>query len=229
MISDHIAILTHSSLATAQANKLKAGNPLEFFALLAFAPEAGPDLQAVALAAAQPNFGGLHADVSVGVERNSARKKPLPGIPGDWFIVRAVTRFAPEVYSAAGEQLRQDTPDGQSAIKTTFYAGKRVRANVTGYAWTHAQGGRGVSFNLAGIMDAGQGGDRLSIGNDSASTFAKFANPNAPAPIPASQSPAPAQTASPFGASQQQTAQPAQQANPFAQATGSANPFAPAA
>ena len=217
MISDHIAILTHFALATPQANKLKAGNPLEFFALLAMAPEAGSDLQAIAQGAAQNLFGGLHPDVQVGVERNSARKKPLPGIPADWFIIRAVTRFAPEVYSAKGEQLRQDTPDGQAAIKSTFYAGKRVRANLTAFPWTHPQGGRGVSFNLAGIMDAGQGGERLSIGNDSASAFAKFADPKAAAPAPASQSPAavptPANT-------------PASAANPFAQGAAAANPFA---
>lgn len=236
-LSDHIAILTHASLATAVLNKLNPNKAPEYFALFAFPPEAGADLQAAALAAAQPMFGGL-SNVQIGVKRNSQAKTPLPGIPGDWFVVRAASQFAPEVYSAKGELLLQSTPDGLSAIHQTFFAGKKIRANLSAYAWTYGKDGRGVSFNLAGLMDAGVGGDRLPIGNDSGSAFAKHANPNAPPSTTINQSPASATGAvgDPFGgnaqpqqAAQQQAAQPQQaSADPFAQASGNAvaNPFA---
>lgn len=242
-ISDHVAILTFSSLAVAVPNKIKAGNPLEYFGVLAYPPEAAADLKQIAVDAATPTFGGLHADVQIGIERNSARKKPLPGIPGNWFIVRTVSRFAPEVYSARGELLAQTLPEGLSAIKQAFFAGKKVRANINGFPWTHQTGGRGISFNLSGVMDAGQGGERMAVGNnnDSGSAFAKHANPNAASPSTVSQSPG-TQQGDPFGAAaaqSQATGSGTAQGNPFggagaaggdpfAQATGggAADPFA---
>ncbi|MGJ8505835.1 hypothetical protein, partial [Glaesserella parasuis] len=105
-----------------------------------------------------------------------------------------------------------------------FFAGKRVRIQASPWYWPNENGG--LSWNLHAVMDAGEGGERIAgIGGGADPTaFAKHAKAAA---APAAQPEA--QTASPFGAPQQQTAQPAQQANPFAQATGSANPFAPAA
>jgi len=212
-ITDHVAILANSALATPLANKLKDGHPLEHFALLAFAPDAQVDLLAMITERATASFGALHPDISLSVETNASRKKPLPGIPGDWLVVRGVSRFAPEIYGADGVQVTI-TPESTNAIRQLFYAGRRVRVTLAAWAWSHPSGKRGISFNLNGIMDAGPG-ERLPIGNNSGAAFAGHAQQGQPAPQQA--------TANPFGGAQQATA------NPFAQAANapqSANPFA---
>jgi hypothetical protein len=215
-ITDHVAILANSALATPLPNKLKDGHPLEHFALLAFAPNAESDLLAMITERATASFGALHPDISMSVETNASRKKPLPGIPGDWLVVRGVSRFAPEIYGADGVQVTI-TPESTNAIRQLFYAGRRVRVTLAAWAWSHPSGKRGISFNLNGIMDAGPG-ERLPIGNNSSAAFAGHAQQGQAAP----QQPAP-QSANPFGGAQQAAA------NPFAQAANapqSANPFA---
>ena len=220
-ISDHIAILTHAALAVPVPNKLKPAQPLEYYAVIAYPPTAANDLQAIALNAASAMFGGLNG-VAVGVKRNQDFDKPLPGVPGEWFIVRAASKFAPEIYAADGVQLLQSTPDGQARIRQEFFAGKRVRVNLTAYAWTYGKDKKGVSFNLPGLMDAGEGGDRLPMGNDSASAFAKHANANAAPAQTIAQSPVAKVSAAAAAA-----ASTAFDANPFAQVAPSpSNPFA---
>lgn len=232
-LTDHIAILTHHALAQATPNQKKAGKPLEFYGLIAFPPAAMNDLAAVA---ATVTNGAPLANFEIGISTNAQAKKPIVGIPGDWFVVRAATQFAPYVADAAGNQLDQQNPAHISAIKSTFFAGKRVRAALTAFSWIY-DGRHGISFNLAGVMDAGEESARLAIGNgEMLNAFQKHANPNAaPAAIPGAnaQPVAAPNTGNPFGGQtqvqQQQTAAPAASANPFAQQTqASSNPFATA-
>lgn len=170
---DHIAILTSSSLAHATANKLKGGK-MEFYAVVAFPPAAALALQTLCAAT-----GAMGQGVQIGVERNAAKKKPIPGIPSDWLIVRGSTQYAPYVADESGRQLVQDKPEDAAAIRAQFYAGKRVRAAFSAYAWSHATGGKGISFNVDGVM-AVEDGERLAIGNGAmVNAFEKFAQPAA--------------------------------------------------
>jgi hypothetical protein len=216
-LTDHIAILTHHALAAATPNKLKQGNPMEFYGLIAFPPEAGADLQAVAEVAAN---GAPLGNFEIGINRNNTAKA-IPGIPADWFVVRGATQFAPYVADATGKQLEQTDPAAANVIKSTFYAGKKVRVALTAFPWNF-KGKKGISFNLSGVMDAGEQGERLAIGNgEVVNAFQKYASPNA----------APAAAGNAFAA----PATPSEPANvvppsdnPFTQtvAAGNANPFA---
>lgn len=225
-LDSHISILTHHALAAATPNKMKAGNPLEFYALLAIPPQAGGDLQKIAEQSAN---GAPLGNFEIGIKRNGEQQKPIAGVPADWFVVRAATQFAPFVADATGAQLVQADPAGAAAIRATFYAGKKVRVVLSSFAWEF-KGKRGISFNLGGVMDAGEQSERLAIGGADTSVFQKYANPNA---APAAQPGAnaveqPANNGNPFGAaSTAQDGAPAQSANPFAQqAPANANPFA---
>lgn len=233
-LMDHVAIVTHNSLAAATVNKLNPQKPPEFFALIAFPPAAVGELQAIAQQAAGA---APLANFKIGIQTNGQKgNDKLPGIPDDWFVVRAATQYAPYVCDAAGNQLEQANPEQASVIKSTFYAGKKVRAALSAYVWTF-QGKSGVSFNLAGVMDAGEQSERMNIGvGVVANAFAGYANPNAaPAAVPGqnAQTVTTPNTSNPFnaGGAQQQVAQPAQSANPFSQSApaGNVNPFAPAA
>lgn len=219
---DHVAILTSSALATAQVNKLKPQRGPEFYAVIAFPPAAGAALHELCKIAGQNAFGGLGNDVSIRVQPNASTKKPIPGIPGDWLIVRASTQYAPYVADQAGRQLMQDKPEDAAAIRQQFYAGKRVRAAMSAYGWTHPQSGKGISFNIDGVM-AVEDGERLAIGNGAmVNAFEKFAQPGATASTV---------TTNPFAAAAPAAspgAAPAPAANPFAQTTQAANPFATA-
>lgn len=242
-ITDHVAILAHSSLDQPRVNKLNPQKPASFYAQLAFPPSAATDLQLLAAAVAP---GGDFNGMEVGVNLNGSLKKPVPGVPNDWFIVRTSTQYAPYVADGAGKQIDQANPVNHGVIRSHFYAGKKVRASLSAFAWTHqATGRRGISFNLGGIM-ASEDGERLNIGagvavnalqkyaDPSKATVATASNPfgqqaqqmAAPASVPAAQpAAAPAAVApNPFG---QQAAQPAQIANPFAQgqAANNGNPF----
>lgn len=235
-LMDHVSIITHNALAAATPNKLKAGNPLEFFALIAFPPAAGAELQALAQQAAA---GAPLGNFEIGVQTNSQKgAKALPGIPGDWFVIRAATQFPPYICDATGKQLEQGNPADETVIKTAFYAGKKVRAALSAFAWDF-KGKKGISFNLQGVMDAGEAGERLNIGvGVVANAFAGYAIPNA---TPATQQSAPGANAqtieqsnagNPFAAQGQAQAQPAQSANPFAQQgqpASNGNPFAQSA
>lgn len=234
-LMDHVAIITHNALAQATPNKLKAGNPLEFFALIAFPPSAGQELQALAQQAAGTAPLG---NFEIGVQTNAQKgQKQLPGIPGDWFVIRAATQFPPYVCDATGKQLEQANPADATVIKTAFYAGKKVRAALSAFQWNF-KGKLGISFNLQGVMDAGEAGERLNIGvGVVANAFANYANPNAQ---PAAAVVAPGTNAqvveqgnagNPFAAQGQAQAQPAQSTNPFAQTqpASNGNPFAQSA
>lgn len=215
-LTDHIAILTHAALAEPVVNKKKANKPSEFYALIAFPPAAGNDLADLAKQVAP---GGNLAGLSMNVKPNSQQSKPIPGVPGDWFIVRAATQFAPYIADAHGCQMDQSTD--AAAIRTKFYAGKKIRAALTAFAWNY-DGKPGVSYNLAGVMEAGDG-ERLAIGNSAPAAFEKYADKTAPAST--SQ---PAQN-NPFGSSTTQGASSGSIAggdNPFAQTGAAANPFA---
>jgi len=229
-ITDHIAILAHSSLDVPRVNKLNPAKPASFYAQVAFPPTAGADLQALAAAVAP---GGNFAGLEVGVKTNAQLAKPLPGVPGDWFVIRTSTQFAPYVADGAGNQLDQSNPANHGTIKTQFYAGKKVRAALSAFAWAHAATGRrGISFNLQGIMAADEG-ERLNIGQGVVvNAFQQYADPSKAAgatPVPgANATEQPANNGNPFGGQQQaQSGAPAQSANPFAQQTSAnANPFA---
>lgn len=233
-ITSHVAILAHSSLDVPRINKLNPQKPAAFFAQLAFPPSAGADLQALAAAVAP---GGNFAGMEVGVKTNGSLAKPLPGVPADWFVVRTSTQYAPYVADGAGMQLDQGNPANHATIKTQFYAGKKVRAAISAFAWQHAATGRrGISFNLNGIM-ACEDGDRLNIGqgvtvnafqkyaDPAKATTATAANPFAAATAQAGQS---AGAVAGTAANAMGSAAPAVQGNPFAAAGSaqSANPFA---
>lgn len=217
---DHVAILTSSALATPQVNKLKPGRGPEYYAVIAFPPAAGLALQALCQQVAT-----LAPDVQVNVKPNASTKKPIVGIPPDWLIVRASTQYAPYIADVSGKQLVQDNPADAAAIRQQFYAGKRVRAALSAFAWSHATGGKGVSFNVDGIM-AVEDGERLAIGNGAmVNAFEKFAQPAAAGTGAAN----PFAGAAPAPASAVAASAPATNVNPFAQAAaGSTNLFAQA-
>ena len=218
--TDFVAILAHSSLAMARPNKLKPGSPPTFYAEVCFPPEAGGALQALAAAVAP---GGQLGGLEIGVKLNSQKQKPIPGVPGDWLVVKSSTQFAPYVADSSGAQIVQGDAAANARIQATFYAGKKVRAALSAFAWAHAQTNRrGISFNLTGVLEAGDG-ERLNIGSGvTANAFAKYAQPGS---APAQQSAAPLDFAK--LAQPQQSAAPAVSANPFAQQPAQANnPFA---
>lgn len=237
-LDQHVAILAHSSLDVPRVNRLNPQRPASFFAQIAFPPAASADLQALAAAVAP---GGNFAGLEVGVKTNSQLAKPLPGIPGDWFVIRSSTQFAPYVADGAGNHLDQNNPANHGVIKSAFYAGKKVRAALSAFFWTYqATGKRGISFNLQGLM-AADDGERLNIGAGViVNTFQQYADPskaagNVAAPGASAPLVAQAPTGNPFGAQTSAgnhnaglpTTSAAQGANPFAQqASGNANPFA---
>ena len=235
-LDQHVAILAHSSLDVPRVNRLNPQKPASFYAQIAFPPAAAADLQALAAAVAP---GGNFAGLEVGVKTNAQLSKPLPGIPADWFVIRSSTQFAPYVADGAGNHLDQNNPANHGVIKSTFYAGKKVRAALSAFFWTYpATGKRGISFNLQGLM-ASDDGERLNIGAGViVNTFQQYADPSKAAgqtqPFGAN-APTVASTpvGNPFAAQQAQAQQPqaaasAASANPFAQAApaNNANPFA---
>lgn len=221
-IMDHVAILAHSSLDQPRVNALNPEKPASFFAQLAFPPTAGEELQAlIATVSDSKNIAGLE----VGAKLNSSLAKPLPGVPSDWIVVRASTQFAPYIADEHSTKLDQNDAELRKTIKTTFYAGKRVRAALSAYSWSHQKTGRrGVSFNLQGVM-AAEDGERLNIGEGvMMNAFQKYA-------VDGGAVTTPPQTATQFIA---QTAAPPVEvpSNPFQQTAATpfqqtaANPFA---
>lgn len=231
-LAGYEAILTHHAIVTPQVNKFKAAKPLEFYGLIAFPAAAQADLWAILVERATAAFGGMHQDVQHGIKTNATSKKPIPGVPGDALIVRAASQFAPEVYDADGSLLSQQNPAHIAAIKSKFFAGTKVRAILTPFHWTHPTGGRGISFNLAGIMLVPSDAQRLAIGGvDTAGAFKQYAQAGAgnAAATGAASSPAAAANFA-AGGNPGAVAAGAGTANPFAQAAGGAaaggaNPF----
>jgi len=221
---DHVAILTSSALAAPQVNKLKPQRGAEFYAVFAFPPAAGAALHALCQQVAT-----LSAEIQINVKPNASTKKPIVGIPPDWLIVRASTQYAPYVADVTGKQLVQDNPADAAQIRKEFYAGKRVRAALSAFAWSHATGGKGISFNVDGVM-AVEDGERLAIGNGAmVNAFEKFAQPAAAGGTTGAQNPF-ATTHAAATPAVAPAAAPAANANPFAAAAQvGANPFAQAA
>ena len=211
MLTDHVAILLHHSLDQARKNRLNPDKPATFFAQVAFPPSAGQDLHALVAAQAP---GGQLAGLEIAVHVHSSLKKPIPGVPADYLIVRSSSQYAPTVMDQGGQQLQGE------AIKGVFYAGRRIRAALSAFPWSHQTGRKGVSFNLMGVMDAGAG-DRLAIGDGVVvNEFQKYAQAGAGAgagnPFGGASSPEAASTAAgnPFANTGAATSQPP---NPFAQ------------
>jgi hypothetical protein len=215
MISDHIAILLHSSLDQARVNRLKPTAPASYFVQIAFPPAATQDLHAL-ISSVVP--GGDASRVSVSVHENQRMKKPFPGVPADWLIVRASTQYAPAVLAADGATITDN-----ATIRATFYAGRFVRVALSAFAWTSPQGVHGASFNVMGVMDSGENA-RLAIGNTAMIDLQAHAKPAAPQALQAPQ------PINPFAQSTPQTTNPFAShaaSNPFAQSTAQpVNPFA---
>jgi hypothetical protein len=225
-LAEHVAILADNAVFQAVPNKLKLEkNPNaapEFYARIAFPAAAQDDLWNVIAEKATAAFGNSNG-IKHGIKVNSGQTKPIAGIAGTDIIVRASTQFAPDLYDADGTQLDRGNPVHVKIIKEKFFPGATVRPVLSPYDWTHPTQGRGVSFNLAGLMVAPtENVKRLAIGGvDTANAFAKFAKPGA-------------------GGSQQSSVQPTDNAaaaapanngNPFAQgnpnaAAAGGNPFA---
>lgn len=216
-ITDHIALFARGALASPVPNKKKPGAPLQHYAEIALPPAAFQDLNEMLQACATANNVRILPTMKMGVVPNSQKGKPLPGIPGDWLILRASSQYAPECYDSMAALIDRTDPAAAGKIRAHFYSGKRVRIQVLPWFWTNEGGG--FSWNLHAVMDAGEGGDRipgLSAGANP-EAFAKHAKTSAGAPAAASQPPAapPAVTNAPAAA-----------ANPFAQGAAAANPFA---
>lgn len=217
-LTDHVAILLGHSLDVARLNKKKTR--ADFYAQIAVPPAAAKDVAALV---AEVYPGVDLATIEVNFKTNAQQAKPFVGVPGDWFVLRLASQFAPELYAADGTTRIEN-----GAARSQFFAGQRVRVASSAWPWKNEFGKSGASFNLLGVMDAGVGGERLAIGGGGAGVaFAAHANPNAaPAAAPGTNAATVATpaTGNPFSA---QAAQPAQSANPFAQsAPAAANPFA---
>lgn len=212
-ITDHEAILLHSSLDQPRANKANPGK-VEFYTNVAFPPTAANDL-AAAMKEVAPN--GSLSGLRLTIEANSKKSKPHAGIPDDWLILRLSSgaEYSPELFAESGQKIAA-LPVNGSQIRTEFFAGQRVRINGYPFFWNHAQSGaRGVSWNLSGVMAVGGGERRGGAGGEpSESAFAKYRQ-NAPAEAAAPASSAQAASTPANGGS-------APSGNPFQQAGGGA-------
>lgn len=225
-LTDHVAILLGHALDAPRLNKKKTRS--DYYAQVALPPAAAGEVAAL-VSAVYP--GVPLSSIEVNFKTNAQQDKPFVGVPSDWFILRLATQIAPELFAADGT-----TTIPNANARGVFFAGMRVRVHSSAWAWKNEFGKSGASFNLHGMMDAGQGGERLQIGGSGAgAAFAAHANPNAtPAAVSDqnAQTVATPNTGNPFGGAQQtQAAQTAQGANPFAQAqqAGNSNPFAQSA
>lgn len=229
---DHTAILLGHSLDVARLNKKKTRS--DFYAQVALPPSAINDVAALV---GEVYPGVPLTTIEVNCKPNAQQTTPFVGVPSDWYILRLASQFAPELYAADGT-----TAVPNANARSAFYSGMRVRVHSGAWAWKNEFGKSGASFNLFGMMDAGQGGERLAIGGGgSAAVFAAHGNPNAQ-PLTGTavhtETVTPAQAGSPFnqagGNVQRNVAAgvPAAGANPFAQgqaANTSTNPFGTAA
>lgn len=172
-ITDHEAILLHSSLDQPRANKANPGK-VEFYTNIALPPAAANDL-AEAMKEVAPN--GNLAGLRLTIEPNSKKAKPHAGIPGDWLILRLSSGadYAPDLFGADGQKIAA-LPINGGQIRGEFFAGQKVRVNGYPFFWNHAQSGaRGVSWNLSGVMAVGGGERRGGGGGEpSESAFAKY-------------------------------------------------------
>ncbi|QFR59556.1 hypothetical protein KEM14_gp63 [Xanthomonas virus phiXaf18] len=179
-ITDHVAILLHSSLDQPRAKKANPGK-VEYYTNIALPPSAADDLAAqMREVAPNGNLSGLRPTI----EPNGKKAKPHAGIPNDWLILRLSSGvdYPPDLFATDGQKVAA-LPVNGSQIRSEFYAGQRVRINGYPFFWNHTQSGaRGVSWNLSGAMAVG-GGERRggSGGEPSESAFAKYRQDAAPA------------------------------------------------
>lgn len=177
-ITDHVAILLGHSLDVPRLNKKKTRS--DYYAQVALPPAAIGDL-AELVGSIYP--GVPLSTLEVNILPNAQQARPFPGVPSDWYIIRLASTFAPELYGADGSQF-----PAQEA-RSRFFAGMRVRIHTSAWPWKNEFGKSGASFNLHGVMDAGQGGERLAIGggaNQAGAAFKQFADPTkTPAPAAA--------------------------------------------
>lgn len=209
-IADHVAILLFSSLDQPRAGKSNP-NKVEFYTTIALPPAAANDL-ADQMKTVAPN--GNLAGLRLTIEPNSKKAKPIVGVPDDYLILRLSSGpdYPPELFTEEGKKLTA-LPVHGTEIRTAFYAGNKVRINGYPYFWdkTSIGAGKGISWNLSGVMAVG-GGERRAggAGEPSESAFAKYRGESAPAQnnVPAQQT------------------QAASDSNPFQQGGASNNPFA---
>lgn len=171
-----VCIITSSSLDEAKKNKLNPSREATFFANFAFPPEAAGVLKAVLDDGLTRKFNMIPPGVNYRVVPNAQSTKPVAGIPGDWFIVRAQTQYAPYLADTTGAQIEQ------AEGRKVFYPGKKVRAALSAYGWTTpGTGAPGASFNLNGVMAVADG-ERLNIGQGATvNAFQQHAQPAAAA------------------------------------------------
>lgn len=237
---DYVGILTQHAIAAPRPNT-KKNNALQFFALLAYPPEAFTALASLIGSAIGGDMDIRKIDHRV--SPNSARSEPLPGIPADWLVFRAYTggNYPPLIFDAQGKQLTPartlDSVTGETSndtdkalIQSLFYPGKPVRADVRVFPWVQ-DGKRGVSFTLKGIMATTQTPERLPIGAESrmVMSFGKYAEVASPATTAVPwDAPVVDQTGSfqpPYSSLESAPVAPRPVSNPFAVPTQSASPF----
>lgn len=210
-LADFEATLLSASLSEARPNKSNP-NKVEYYVTIAIPAHMGADLLAV-MATVAPN-GDTNA-VKLSVEPNKRKAKPFAGIPDDALILRAsaFSDAPPDLFGLDGKRI-PNGPLGSGAVREQLFAGQKVRVNGFPFFWQHDTGGRGISWNLTGVLAVG-GGERragASGGESSESAFARYAaisGDSMPATNQVANAPAPA---------------PAPSNDPFNQG-GNANPF----
>ena len=220
-LADFEGILLSSSLTEARASKSNP-NKIEFYAAVAYPAEAGAALAELAKTVA-PN--GSLAGLRMTVEPNIRKAKPFAGIPDDALIMRLTSGpdYPPALFTSEGMRIPAGAA-GAPMAREQLYAGQKVRVNGYPYFWNHtASGGRGISWNLSGVMAIGGGERRGNQGESNEAAFGRYGTiHDAP----------PAQTdaqASGFGSAPAPAPAPAPAAaDPFNQGTAgaaNANPF----
>lgn len=91
---------------------------------------------------------------------------------GNW-VISAKSDRAPGLSILHEDGTREEVED-RAMVAETFYSGAYYYASLTTYAWTHEEGGKGVSVSLSGLLWAGEG-ERFGGGGYSASDFDEVA------------------------------------------------------
>lgn len=154
-LQDHVAIILSCSLDRASKNRKKPTAPPRYYVRAALPPAADGDLGE---AMAQVAPGGNWQATSHNIRANSMLKKPYPGVPDDWRIVKFDTQYPVPLYAPDGSEIFVSA-ENSARIRSEFYAGQRARIEGSPYLWNN-DGETGISWNLWGVMAVG-GGDRL--------------------------------------------------------------------
>lgn len=166
-------ILSFPDLAKARA--VKEGDPPKFAATIIFHEDTDiSDLKAEALAVmAEAFFGEDEAKAKKAIKtggvkwpfRRDLSSKPgyeeRAGEGGTYIIARANEDNRPGVvFAYADPDTGKPARVPEDQVKAQAYPGTNVRLLLQAYSWTHPQGGKGVSFGLAGVQLLG-GGERF--------------------------------------------------------------------